>query len=356
MGKIETDHTGSGGGITLSSDGTSLLLDGTAIGGGGGDPDLYRDNLDAGATTPSATGSNAVSIGSGSSSSGLLSIAFGYAATSTAQCSTAIGASSGLAGSRAIANGAVALGGSSASGVNSFAAAIASNSASYGAQNTSCIAMGSLAKAWDGTATIAIGQNNVASSGSSIMGGKNNITTKSGAFIGGGDSNKVTSDYGRAGGRYAWSHAVEGKDSWSSGRFSANGDSQAGTFVFRAATTNATAKEMTTNGNAAVYWNSLNVPNNSAFSFSGTIVARQKASEGTASAAWKVEGLIRREGSAGTTVLVNSATTVLDNTPAWGMALTANTTNGGLAITVTGAAATNVRFVATIMTSEVTYA
>ena len=36
MGKIETDHTGSGGGITLSSDGTSLLLDGTAIGGGGG--------------------------------------------------------------------------------------------------------------------------------------------------------------------------------------------------------------------------------------------------------------------------------------------------------------------------------
>ena len=34
MGKIELDHTGSGGGITLSSDGTSLLLGGTAIGGG----------------------------------------------------------------------------------------------------------------------------------------------------------------------------------------------------------------------------------------------------------------------------------------------------------------------------------
>ena len=36
MGKIEIDHTGSGSGITLSSDGTDLLLDGTAIGGGGG--------------------------------------------------------------------------------------------------------------------------------------------------------------------------------------------------------------------------------------------------------------------------------------------------------------------------------
>ena len=37
MGKIELDHTGSGSGVTLSSDGTDLLLDGTAIGGGGGD-------------------------------------------------------------------------------------------------------------------------------------------------------------------------------------------------------------------------------------------------------------------------------------------------------------------------------
>jgi hypothetical protein len=35
MGKIEIDHTGSGSGITLSSDGTNLLLGGSAIGGGG---------------------------------------------------------------------------------------------------------------------------------------------------------------------------------------------------------------------------------------------------------------------------------------------------------------------------------
>jgi hypothetical protein len=101
--------------------------------------------------------------------------------------------------------------------------------------------------------------------------------------------------------------------------------------------------------------NQIILPNNSAYAFHGTIVARQQASAGTACAAWKVEGLIRREGSAGTTVLVNSATTVLDNTPAWGMALSADTTNGGLKIEVTGAAATNIRWVATIHTSEVTY-
>ena len=36
MGAVNLDNTGSGSAITLSSDGTSLLLDGTAVGGGGG--------------------------------------------------------------------------------------------------------------------------------------------------------------------------------------------------------------------------------------------------------------------------------------------------------------------------------
>ena len=34
MGQIEINHTGSGGGVVLSSDGTDLLLGGSAIGGG----------------------------------------------------------------------------------------------------------------------------------------------------------------------------------------------------------------------------------------------------------------------------------------------------------------------------------
>jgi len=125
--------------------------------------------------------------------------------------------------------------------------------------------------------------------------------------------------------------------------------------VLMSDTTDATPEALTADNIAPGITNQIILPNNSAYAFSGTIVARQQASQGTATAAWKIEGLIRREGSAGTTVLVNSATTVLDNTPAWGMALTADVTNGGLAITVTGAAATNIRWVATIHTSEVTY-
>ena len=43
MGKIQLDHTGSGGGVTLSSDGTNLLLGGSAIGGGGGTQDFTAE-------------------------------------------------------------------------------------------------------------------------------------------------------------------------------------------------------------------------------------------------------------------------------------------------------------------------
>jgi len=126
-------------------------------------------------------------------------------------------------------------------------------------------------------------------------------------------------------------------------------------FALRSDTTDDTSEALTSNNTTAGTTNQIILPNNSAYAFHGTIVARQQASTGTACAAWKVEGLIRREGSAGTTVLVNSATTILDNTPAWGMALSADTTNGGLKIEVTGAAATNIRWVSTINTSEVTY-
>jgi hypothetical protein len=46
----------------------------------------------------------------------------------------------------------------------------------------------------------------------------------------------------------------------------------------------------------AIGTNQIILPNNSAYAFHGTIVARQQASAGTACAAWKIEGLIRREG------------------------------------------------------------
>jgi hypothetical protein len=304
MGKIELDHTGAGSGITLSSDGTDLLLNGTAVGGGGTALELYAENPSS-PTAPSATGTNAVAIGSESVSAGLRSIS---------------------------------LGDSYASGTDSFAAAIAINTSSYGATGVCCVAHGFQAKATTGysfahgfqaqavaASAIALGQSAQASANDAIALGRNSLA------------------------------AILSKVAIGSGMFSTQGDAQSGILVLRSDTTGATPEALTSNNSTAGTTNQIIFPNNSAYAFHGTIVARQQASAGTACAAWKVEGLIRREGSAGTTVLVNSATTVLDNTPAWGMALSADTTNGGLKIEVTGAAATNIRWVATINTSEVTY-
>ena len=45
----------------------------------------------------------------------------------------------------------------------------------------------------------------------------------------------------------------------------------------------------------------------------------------------------------------------ISNLPLWTLALSADTTNGALAITATGAASTNIRWVAYVQTSEVIY-
>ena len=114
MGAINVKHTGAGADIALSSDGTSLLLDGTAIGGGGGGADLYAANESSPSAQPSATGTN--------------SIAIGNMAVSTA--------SDSFAGPR-----------SRASGTNSFAVACNVNNSSYGAQGVSSISLGYQSKA-----------------------------------------------------------------------------------------------------------------------------------------------------------------------------------------------------------------
>jgi hypothetical protein len=249
----------------------------------------------------------------------------------------------------------MALGGSYASGSNSFAAAVANNTSTYGAQGANSIAMGDRAKA-TGARGLAVGQLSTASGTDSIvLGGGSSVSSGSQGSCAIGYANSATQTYSVAIGAYAQSNII-GKIAFSSGAIASLGDSQTGLYVLKCATTNATPTVLTTNNSAAAADNQVILPNNSAYAFTGTVVARRQASGGTDSAAWKVEGLIRREANAASTVLVASTVTAIDNTPGWTLALSGNTTNGGLAITATGAAATNIRWVATISTSEVTYA
>lgn len=305
---------------------------------------VYAENIASTATRPTASGANSLVIGNGVSS-GATAYAIGFGTpTAGAQNSFALGMNSSNGGSvTATGLGAMALGGSYASGTDSFAAAGTNNTSTYGAK---------------GANSVAIGYLNIVSSSNAIGIGTNLNPAAAGAVAIGGDSIYGALAYGVQSFVHGFGSRSDYYGQWvyASGRFANAGDAQTSMRVLRRATTNATATVLTADANAPGSTNQLIVPNNSAFAFSILIVGRQQAAGGTASAAWKIEGLIRREANAASTTLVNSATTVLDNAPGWAVAVSADTTNGGLAVTVTGAAATNIRWVATIDSSEVTYA
>jgi hypothetical protein len=99
--------------------------------------------------------------------------------------------------------------------------------------------------------------------------------------------------------------------------------------------------------------------NNGAWSFNVLIIARTNTAGG-AVAMFERRGCITRGANAASTALVGTIETVgtdkgtnSGNPPAgWDVTIDADTTGGGLRITVTGAAATNIRWVARIDTVE----
>ena len=395
-------------------------------------PELYAENPSATPTAPSATGTDAFAIGNGATAAGNYGISLGFVSDATgassvaigfnadatganslaigqqpdakSSFSTAIGANSTGSGSQAVTGaGAMALGGSYASGTDSFAAAIANATSSYGATGNNSIAMGYRAKA-TGADAISIGESSQATAADAIALGRTVQSTSSyatamgyncrstanysvalgyqaqatghNAFAAGASSTYAERANATAGGAVALggayangvdsvaigasSNSIEiGKIAFSNDKFAAVGDSQSGLFVLRSDTTDATAEALTTNNSTASTTNQIILPNNSAYSFSGTIIARESAAAGSDYASWEIKGALLRDGSAATTVLGNGIVNKLYATAgasAWAVALTADTTNGGLKIEVTGAAATNIRWVATVNTSEVTYA
>ena len=369
--------------------------------------DLYAANPSS-ATDPTASGTNAIAIGDDAVASGVASVAFGQQtdatgtnaiaigsgaqatqphavairATASARESTAIGVNNLANGAVAAGEGSMSLQGSYASGADSFAAAIATNSSSYGATGANSIAMGQNAKATgadslafgrttqattsyataigynclaSGTYGVALGyqaqatgNNSIAAGASSTYAERANATAHGSVALGGAYANGVDSV---AIGASAKSTQI-GKISFSNDNFSAVGDSQGGQFILRADTTDATATVLTTNNSTAAATNQIVAVSDTCITFDGTITAMQDGAQAYAS--WRIEGLLVNDG--GTTTLANSATTVIDNQSSWVMALSADNTNNALAITCTGEASHNIRWVANIRTTEVTYA
>jgi len=135
------------------------------------------------------------------------------------------------------------------------------------------------------------------------------------------------------------------------------GVSQGGVLILGTQTTDATATVLRSNTSAASTTNQIILPNNSAYAFKGTVIANVTGGGNTK--AWAIEGAIKRGANAASTALVGTPTVTSAYADAgaatWDITATADTTNGGLKITFTGQAATTIRCVAKLETTEVTF-
>jgi len=140
----------------------------------------------------------------------------------------------------------------------------------------------------------------------------------------------------------------------SSGAFSSAGDAQSRTVTLRCSTTNGTQTVMTSDGSAQDTYNHLSLPNDTTYAFSALIVAR-RTDANDESAGWKIEGVIDRNATAGTTALVGSIIiTTIGGDSSWSVDAVADTAYGSLKILVTGEASKTIRWVAKVDTVEVT--
>ena len=206
------------------------------------------------------------------------------------------------------------------------------------------------------------GDTNTASGLASVIGGGFfNQATGEGAVIAGGNRNVASGLYSFIGGGYRGStRGLRGYHVFPACVVpiaDVAGVSQSGLLVLGRQTTDATTTVLASNSSAASTTNQVILPNNSAYSFSGEVIANVTGAGN--SARWTIDGAIKRGANAASTVMIGTPTVVMSHFDAgaatWVVALTADTTNGGITVTVTGAAATTIRWVCRIDTTEMTY-
>jgi hypothetical protein len=266
------------------------------------------------------------------------------------------GGDAGTAANRNVASGdyAVVVGGrnNTASGIGSFIGGggfDGTSSQVNTASGTTSFIGGGQNNTASGTATTVGGGviNNCAGLGGSIFGGYQNL-------IAAGQMSTI------AGGRFGTTRSIEGNlvfPSCNTPIAGVAGVSQAGLLVLGKQTTDATPTALCSNSSAVGTNNQVILPNNSAYFFRGEVISG--VTGGGDTKGWTIEGVIKRGANAASTALVGIPTvtsTYADlGAATWDIAVTADTTNGGIRVTFTGQAATTIRTVCQIRTTEMTY-
>ena len=214
--------------------------------------------------------------------------------------------------------------------------------------------------ATNGYATVCGGNNNTVSGSSTtygfIGGGQSNTVSGFLASVIGGYGNNANSAYSTASGNNTTTRSIQGVFAYSAGAFSATGDAQWAVYSIRKSTTDATPSVLTTDTSAASNYNQVILPNNSAYYFRGEVIAGVTGGGNTKG--WTIEGVIKRGANAASTTVVGVTVSSMyadAGAVTWTIAAAADTTNGGLKITATGQAATTIRWVCKIETTEMTF-
>jgi hypothetical protein len=202
--------------------------------------------------------------------------------------------------------------------------------------------------------------NNASGANSTIAGGASNTASGQWSTVIGGSLNTANAQASTVvGGRYGTTRGITGLiclPACSAPIASAAGVSQAGLLILGVQTTNATPTVLRSNSAAATTSNQLILSNNSAVLVTINMLAWDQTSWYTVTR----QGVITRGASAATVVYtdVGSSTSSrsLDGGAAtWAISQAADTTNGGLAVTVTGQAGKTIRWVCKLETTEVAY-
>jgi len=265
------------------------------------------------------------------------------------------GGDAGTAANRNVASGAwsTVVGGikNTASGLGSFIGGGGTDGAGFYANIAS------------GVSSAIVGGTNNSNSGTTafIGAGVSNAITASYSFIGGGAQNLVNSQFGGIiAGFNGTTRAIEGNHVFPACNnpiANAIGVQQSSLLVLGVQTTDATATALRSNTSAASTTNQVILPNNSAYFFTGEVISGVTGGGNTKG--WTIEGVIKRGANAASTTLVGTPTVTSSFADAgastWTIAVTADTTNGGLAVTFTGQASTTIRTVCSIRTCEMTF-
>lgn len=289
--------------------------------------------------TQVASGPNSFVVGRGNVASGATTsaIAIGYVNTASgATAPIAIGQSNNASGP----NGAIAIGLlNGASGADGAVAIGYANTAS-------------------GQSSFACGNQNTTSAQYSFACGSINSSSATSTFVAGNNNTADGINSTVLGGQYGTTRSITGNRVYPAGFGTVLGARQFTNIILCVDTTSAAGAYLTSDGISTVSANNIIVlPNNSAFYFKGTIVAG--VTGGGNSKVWEVSGLVKRSTSGGGTSFVGTPTVTSPfadtGASAWAVAVNVELVIGGVNIIVTGAAATNIRWVGNFQVTEMTY-